>query len=54
MKSIFNVDMNLDGETTLVDDLLFAAMVEEEKARDKEDDLDWVDELEELDAILED
>ncbi len=54
MKSIFNVDMNLDGKTTIVDDLLFAAMVEEDKARDKEDDLDWVDELETLDTILDD
>ncbi len=54
MKSIFNVDMNFDGKTTIVDDLLFAAMVEEDKARDKEDDLDWVDESETLDTILED
>ncbi len=54
MKSIFGIDMDLDGKTTAVDDLLFAAMVEEDKARDKEDDLDWVDELEALDAILDD
>ena len=54
MKTIFGIDMNLDGKTTTVDDLLFAAMMEENKPRDKEDDLDWVDELETLDAILDD
>ena len=54
MKSIFGIDMNLDGKTTIVDDLLFAAMMEEDKTRDKEDDLAWVDEQELLDAILDD
>ena len=54
MKSIFNIDMNLDGKTTIVDDLLFASMMEKDKTRDKEDDLAWVDEQELLDAILDD
>jgi len=52
MKSLFGIDMDLNGHADEFDDFLFMhAIDEDEKRRKKEDKLGWIDELDEMEDI---
>jgi len=51
--SLFGIDMDFDGKTDAMDDMLFMAMVDDEGKRRAKEEQDWLD-LDEAEDMKED
>lgn len=51
--SLFGIDMDFDGKTDAMDDMLFMAMVDGEEKRRAKEEQDWLD-LDEAEDMEED